>query len=230
LDRGFVGSVFLNYLTIQSPNDLTISFGKIHLDKENVFSIIKDMKIILASSSARRKEFFKQLGINGKIIPSDVEEVILDTPEETAVYNAVIKVRWVSENKKETKENIIIGFDTLVFLEGKILGKPKDREDSVRMLKSLSGKWHKVFTGVALLKDGIIFQDYDVSDVKFHKLNDSQILYYVDSGQSLDKAGSYGIQDRNMSFIDRIEGSFSNVVGFPLDTSIKLLKEVGFKV
>ncbi len=212
---------------LKTKNQLT---ARKYLDKKNVFSIIKDMKIILASSSARRKEFFNQLGINGKIIPSDVEEVILDTPEETAVCNAVNKVRWVSEKKKKTKGNIIIGFDTLVFLEGEILGKPKDREDSIKMLKSLSGKWHKVFTGVALLNDGIISQDYDVSDVKFHELSDSQILYYVNSGQNLDKAGSYGIQDRNMSFIDRIEGSFSNVVGFPLDTSINLLKEVGFKV
>ena len=188
------------------------------------------MKIILASSSARRREFFNQLGIKGEIIPSDVKEIILDTPEETSVYNAVSKVRWVDENKEKEGNNIILGFDTLVFLEEKILGKPKDRDDSIRMLKSLSGKWHKVYTGVALLQEGIILQDYDVSEVKFHKLNDAQILYYVNSGQSLDKAGSYGIQDRNMSFIDRIEGSFSNVVGFPLDVTVNLLKEVGFTV
>ena len=189
-----------------------------------------DMKIILASSSARRKEFLYQLGIDVNIIPSEVEEFILATPVETVVYNAVNKVRWVGENNKKTEGNIIIGFDTLVFLEGEILGKPKDREDSIRMLKSMSGKWHKVFTGVALLKDGMILQDFDVSSVKFHELNDSQISYYVDSGQSLDKAGSYGIQDKNMSFIDKIEGSFSNVVGFPLETSINLLKEVGFAI
>jgi septum formation protein len=188
------------------------------------------MKIILASSSARRKEFLCQLGVDADIIPSEVEEVILSTPLETVVYNAVNKVRRVGERNNNNKGNIIIGFDTLVFLEGEMLGKPQDREDSIKMLKSLSGKWHKVFTGVALLKDGMILQDYDVSSVKFHELNDSQILYYVDSGQSLDKAGSYGIQDRNMSFIDKIEGSFSNVVGFPLDISINLLKKVGFEV
>lgn len=171
-----------------------------------------------------------QLGLDANIIPSEVEEVILATPVETVVCNAVNKVRWVGEKDRETKGNIIIGFDTVVFLEREILGKPKDREDSIRMLKNLSGKWHEVFTGVALLKDGMILQDFDVSSVKFHELNDSQISYYVDSGQSLDKAGSYGIQDRNMSFIDRIEGSFSNVVGFPLDTSINLLKKAGFSI
>jgi septum formation protein len=98
------------------------------------------------------------------------------------------------------------------------------------MLKELSGKWHKVYTGVAVLKDGTLFQDYDISDVKFHQLTDSQISYYVNSGQTLDKAGSYGIQDKNMSFIERIEGSFSNVVGFPLEVSRNLLKEAGVKI
>ncbi len=188
------------------------------------------MRIILASSSARRKEFFNQLGIKGKIIFPDVEEVILKTPEETVVYNATVKAKWVWENEKISKGTIIMGFDTLVFLENKILGKPKNRKDSVNMLKYLSGKTHKVFTGVAVLKEDIIFQDYDVSEVKFHELNDSQISYYVDSGQSLDKAGSYGIQDKNMSFIDKIEGSFSNVIGFPLDVSRNLLREAGFKI
>jgi len=188
------------------------------------------MRIILTSSSARRKEFFEQLGINGEIIPPDVEEIILKTPEETVVCNAVRKVRWVWNNERKKEESIVIGFDTLVFLEDAILGKPKDREDSIKMLRSLSGKWHKVFTGIAVLKDEILLQDYDVSGVKFHQLNDSQILYYVDSGQNLDKAGSYGIQDMNMSFIDKIEGSFSNVVGFPLDVSRNLLEEAGFTI
>jgi septum formation protein len=187
----------------------------------------KAMRIILASSSARRKEIFKQLGVKAEIIVPTIEETILKTPVETVVCNATRKATWVSKNKKTSKRSIIIGFDTLVFLEGKILGKPKDRKDSIRMLKELSGKWHEVYTGVAVLKDEILLQDYDKSDVKFHQLTDSQISYYVDSGQSLDKAGSYGIQDKNMSFIESIEGSFSNVIGFPLEISRNLLNESG---
>jgi septum formation protein len=183
------------------------------------------MLIILASSSERRKEILKQLGIKAEIIVPDVEETILKTPAETVVCNAARKAKWVFENKKPIKKSIIIGFDTLVFLEGKILGKPKDKKDSVRMLKELSGKWHKVYTGVAVLKDEVLFQDYDESGVKFHQLTDSQISYYVNSGLNLDKAGSYGIQDKNMSFIESIEGSFSNVIGFPLEISRNILKE-----
>ena len=183
------------------------------------------MLIILASSSERRKEFLNQLGIKAEIIVPDVAETILKTPVETVVCNASRKVTWVFENKKPIKKSIIIGFDTLVFLGGKILGKPKNKKDSIRMLKELSGKWHEVYTGIAVLKNGFLFQDYDKSDVKFHQLNDSQISYYVDSGQNLDKAGSYGIQDKNMSFIERIEGSFSNVIGFPLEVSRNILKE-----
>jgi septum formation protein len=188
------------------------------------------MRIILASSSARRKEFFKQLGLTGEIVHPEVEEIILGTPVETAVCNAVRKVRWVSENEKGIGKSIIIGFDTLVFLENKIIGKPKDREDSIRILRSLSGKWHEVYSGIAVLKEGTLFQDYDVTGVKFHRLSDSQISYYVDSNCNLDKAGSYGIEDKNMSFIDKIEGSFTNVVGFPLDVSRNLLKEVGLSI
>jgi septum formation protein len=188
------------------------------------------MRIILASSSARRKEFFKQLGLVGKVIHPEVREITLGTPVETVVCNAVRKVRWVSENVKNIGKSTIIGFDTLVFLEDKILGKPKNREASIKMLRNLSGKWHKVYTGIAVLKQEMIFQDYDVSSVKFHRLNDSQILYYVDSNRGLDKAGSYGIEDKNMSFVDEIEGSFTNVVGFPLSVSRSILKEAGISI
>jgi septum formation protein len=188
------------------------------------------MRIILASSSARRKEILKQLGVKAEIIVPTIEETILKTPVETVVCNATRKAAWVYKNKKTIEKSIIIGFDTLVFLEGKILGKPEDKKDSVKMLKELSGKWHEVYTGVAVLKDNTLFQDYDKSDVKFHQLTDSQISYYVDSGQSLDKAGSYGIQDNNMSFIETIEGSFSNVIGFPLEVSRNLLNESGVSI
>jgi septum formation protein len=188
------------------------------------------MRIILASSSARRKEIFKQLGIKAEIMVATIEETILKTPVETVICNATKKATWVFENQKIYGESVVLGFDTLVFLEDKILGKPTDKKDSIEMLKSLSGKWHEVYTGVAVLKDGILFQDYDKSDVKFQRLKSSQISYYINSGESLDKAGSYGIQDKNMSFIERIEGSFSNVIGFPLEVCGNLLKEIGVNI
>jgi len=188
------------------------------------------MQIILASSSARRKEVLKQLRIEVEIVIPLSKEILLETPVETVVCNATKKAIWVFENKKKDKKSIIIGFDTLVFLEGKILGKPTDKEDSINMLKELSGKWHEVYTGVVVLKNGIPHQDYDKSKVKFHRLSNAQIFYYVDSGGSLDKAGSYGIQDKNMSFIEEIEGSFSNVIGFPLEVFENLLKGIGVEI
>ncbi len=188
------------------------------------------MRIILASSSARRKEIFKQLGIRAEIKVPAIEETILKTPVETVVCNATRKATWVHNKQKTNVNSIILGFDTLVFLEGKILGKPADKKDSIDMLKSLSGKWHEVYTGIAVLTNGNLFQDYDKSDVKFHRLTNSQISYYIDSSQNLDKAGSYGIQDKNMSFIEKIEGSFSNVVGLPLETFENLFKEIGFDI
>ncbi|MEJ2567262.1 MAG: Maf family protein [candidate division WOR-3 bacterium] len=188
------------------------------------------MRIILASSSARRKEIFKQLGIKAEIKVPAIGETILKTPVETVVCNATRKATWVHENQKSNVDSIVLGFDTLVFLEGKILGKPVGRKDSIYMLKSLSGKWHEVYTGIAVLKNGTLFQDYDKSDVKFHRLTNSQISYYIDSGENLDKAGSYGIQDKNMSFIEKIEGSFSNVIGFPLEVCRNLLKKIGVHI
>ncbi|MEJ2355520.1 MAG: Maf family protein [candidate division WOR-3 bacterium] len=188
------------------------------------------MRIILASSSARRKEIFKQLGIKAEIKFPAIEETILKTPVETVVCNATRKATWVHNKQRTNVDSIILGFDTLVFLEGKILGKPADKKDSIDMLKSLSGKWHEVYTGIAVLTNGNLLQDYDKSDVKFHRLTNSQISYYIDSGQNLDKAGSYGIQDKNMSFIEKIEGSFSNVVGLPLETFENLFKKIGLDI
>ncbi len=188
------------------------------------------MQIILASSSARRKEILKQLGIEVETMIPIIKETLLKTPVETVVRNATRKAVWASENKKKDGKSVIMGFDTLVFLEDKILGKPADRKDSINMLKTLSGKWHEVYTGVVVLKDGVPHQDYDKSKVKFHRLNKAQILYYVDSGGNLDKAGSYGIQDKNMSFIEKIEGSFSNVIGFPLEVFENLLKRIGVEI
>jgi septum formation protein len=188
------------------------------------------MRIILASSSARRKEIFKQLGIKAEIKFPAIDETILKTPVETVVCNATRKATWVHNKQRTNVDSIILGFDTLVFLEGKILGKPADKKDSIDMLKSLSGKWHEVYTGIAVLTNGNLLQDYDKSDVKFHRLTNSQISYYIDSGQNLDKAGSYGIQDKNMSFIEKIEGSFSNVVGLPLETFENLFKKIGLDI
>lgn len=185
------------------------------------------MKLILASRSPRRKMFLEQLGVQYSTRFAKVEELKFENPVETCIYNAIQKVKWVATHTKLDNSSLIIGFDTLVFLTGSILGKPENREESKEMLRALGGKWHEVYTGVALWNNGEITSDYERTQVKFHPLSESQLDFYVNSGETLDKAGSYGIQDKNISFVDRIEGSFTNVVGFPLNLTRRLLKEAG---
>lgn len=184
-------------------------------------------KIILASVSPRRRMFLRQLGVEFTVKIAEIEEVRLKTPVETCIYNATAKVKWVTTNTNVDNTSLILGFDTLVFLNGLILGKPGNREESRAMLRKLGGKWHEVYTGVALWNGEKITDDYEKTRVKFHPLTEPQIKFYVDSGETLDKAGAYGIQDKNISFIDRIDGSFTNVVGFPLSTTRRLLGEAG---
>lgn len=199
----------------------------LNLDKVIVNFYDNQMKIILASRSPRRKMFLKQLGIPFIIKVAKIEEITFNNPVESCIYNATQKVKWVANNIKLDKNSIIIGFDTLVYFEGRIIGKPKNRDESKKMLRALGGKWHEVYTGVALWDDGKIKSDYEKTSVKFHDLTESHLDFYVNSGETLDKAGSYGIQDKNISFINRIDGSFTNVVGFPLSVTRNLLKEAG---
>jgi len=171
--------------------------------------------------------FLKQLGVPFITKVAKIEEITFNNPVESCIYNAIQKVKWVANNTILDKNSIIIGFDTLVYFNGRIIGKPKNKEESKKILKALGGKWHEVYTGVVLWHNGKIESDYEKTNVKFHTLTESQLDFYVNSGETLDKAGSYGIQDKNMSFIDRIDGSFTNVVGFPLSITRNLLKEAG---
>ena len=188
------------------------------------------MNLILASGSPRRRKFLEQLGIEFKIHVAEVDEIILKTPVETCVHNAVRKARWVWNEIDGGGGQLVIAFDTIVVLEDKILGKPDGRKESINMLEQMSGKWHEVYTGVAIINNGVIDENFDRTGVKFHELTDYQIKHYVGTGKTLDKAGSYGIQDENMSFIETIDGSFSNVVGFPFNVVISMLRKSGFRI
>lgn len=130
-----------------------------------------------------------------------------------------------------TKEDntVYIAADTVVEFGGQILGKPKDEEDAFRMLRLLSGKWHLVHTGVSVAtKDKTTF-GVKTTKVNFMKLTDKEIMRYIKSYKPLDKAGAYGIQDGAEVFVEKIEGSYSNVVGLPLNLTYKLLKEVDYQ-
>ena len=193
------------------------------------------MKVILGSASPRRKEILAQAGIEYEVIVSDCEEVMTKSrPEEV--------VKELSEQKAENvlkkafekygpKEDIlVIGADTVVAFEGSIYGKPKDRDEAIRMLKSLSGHTHQVYTGVALIRGDkrIIFAD--CTDVSVYDVADDEIARYVDSGEPMDKAGAYAIQGGFARYIKGIHGEYNNVVGFPMARTMYELKKIGINL
>ena len=185
-------------------------------------------KIILASQSPRRKELLQSLTKSFEVIPSEVNEKInLALPaEENALAIAREKACYVASRHKG---KIIIGADTIVFLDGKIIGKPKDENDAYNILRILSGRQHQVITGVAVVdSSGNVLEEVEVSTVRIKHLTEEEIISYVSTSEPLDKAGAYAIQGKGAFMIDSYEGSYSNIVGLPLGILKKcLLKAAG---
>ncbi len=161
---------------------------------------------------------------NFQVVPGRFDEAKLKskTPEGFAVKAAIAKAEEVALKRKNA---LVIGADTIVVLGKKILGKPKNKKDAVRMLKSLSGRIHKVITGIAVVDSETFktFADFVVTKVKIKKVSDKTILDYVRSGRPLDKAGAYGIQEIEKEFGIEIKGDYNNVVGLPLKRLKQLL-------
>lgn len=172
-------------------------------------------QLILASKSPRRQELLTLMGIEFRIVLKEVDESYPDglTPPEIAIYISEKKAKAFDEL---VSEEIVITADTIVVINGEILGKPDDEEHAVRILSKLSGNMHQVITAVSLLKNGRIHSFYEVSEVFFKSLTEEQIRYYVKNGNPMDKAGAYGIQEWiGLVAIERINGSYTNVVGLP---------------
>ncbi|WP_394772190.1 Maf family nucleotide pyrophosphatase [Mucilaginibacter sp.] len=179
--------------------------------------------IILASKSPRRQELLRLMDIEFRMVLKDVDESYPDslTPEEVAVYIATKKAEAFDET---VGEEIVLTADTIVCIDDLILGKPEDAAHAVEMLQLLSGRMHRVITGVCLLYKHQYHSFYDVSEVYFGKLTAEEIINYVDKYKPFDKAGSYGIQERiGLIGIERINGSYTNVVGLPTE---KLYREL----
>ncbi|ATH09476.1 septum formation protein Maf [Halobacteriovorax marinus] len=191
------------------------------------------MKLILASSSPRRRELLGWLNIPFEIVGSGVEEITEKTiPTEVATDLAALKGRDILDVlRKRGEENpFIIASDTIVTYEDKIYGKPKDVSDAKRMLLELEGKRHSVVTGVYLSyidDSGEVHERIfsATSQVTFEKIDRDILDIYLESGESLDKAGAYGIQGRSLCFISKVEGSYSNVVGFPISDFLREFKD-----
>lgn len=179
-------------------------------------------KIILASASPRRKELMELAGYDFEVICADIVEVVPEEamPQEVVMSLALQKAQAVAA---EHKEAVVIGSDTVVVLDGKILGKPHSEQEACEMLRSLSGRTHKVFTGVAIVCGGKVKNFFDETDVEFYSLGDDEIKKYVATGEPTDKAGAYGIQGKGSVLVKRINGDFFSVMGLPI---AKLYREM----
>lgn len=180
------------------------------------------MKFVLASTSKRRIEYLNQFGFDFTVKKSEVEELVFENdPVKTAVFNAYLKAYSVKENNGL----IVIGMDTIVEVNGKILGKPRNKKENIDMIKFLLGKYHKVITGVVALKNDFSIIDYVVSKVHFRKEVDMEIIQkYVESKEGLDKAGGYAIQGVGSIFIDEVFGPVDNIIGVPILKVFEILK------
>ena len=187
------------------------------------------MKWILASASPRRKELLAELIEEFDIIPSLADENLVGdfTPEMLVKALAELKAKEVA-SRPENKGKMVVGSDTVVAFDGKVLGKPKDEADAFRMLKMLSGKAHAVYTGVCFVRqdeDGYFVDTRaEKTAVYFNDLTDEWIKEYIQGGSPMDKAGAYGIQDGGL--VERIEGSYTNVVGFPIELVKEMMKDI----
>ncbi len=184
--------------------------------------------IVLASKSPRRQNLLASLGIYFEVVPSTIEEEKeAISPEEMVKINAIKKAKDIAQQRK----GVIIGADTTVVLQGKILGKPRDEADALNTLHSLMGKWHEVFTGCCLI-DNTLFPVKEVnfvtrSRVYLERISKEILEAYICTKEPLDKAGSYGIQGIGAFLVKEIQGSYTNVVGLPLSEIVQALERLG---
>ena len=195
-------------------------------------------RIILASASPRRQELLKTIVPEFEVIPSDFDEKVPEgtvEPYDVVRYLAEMKAKQVAESvilNIGADEALVIGADTVVSLDGEILGKPKDRDDAIRMLMELQGRSHEVYSGVSIfsvterkIEEYSTF--YNKTIVEFMNLNEEEIAAYVDTGEPMDKAGACAIQGLAAKFISGINGDYTNVVGLPLAELYYRLKLYG---
>lgn len=188
-------------------------------------------KIILASSSDRRKNLLAKLGIKFTAMPSKIDESKYDfeAPEKLVQELSLAKA---SDVAKIVENTLIISADTVVVYDDKILEKPEDEEAAFRMLRLLENNHHKVYTGLAVISadDKMHYLDYDVTEVFMRKIDDDEISRYIKTGESMDKAGSYGIQGKGGIFVEKIIGSYFTVMGLPIHKLSMALKSFSIDI
>ncbi len=187
-------------------------------------------ELILASSSPRRRMLLRNVGARFRVIPADCDESGADAlpPKERVAELARLKCAAVAA---EYPDDVVLGADTLVLdADGEVLGKPADEEDARRMLRALSGRSNTVYTGVCVIRNGETHLAVEETEVFFREMSEREIDDYVRSGEPMDKAGAYGVQERGALFVRRVEGDYFNVVGLPLVLTQRLLRQAGYEL
>lgn len=184
-------------------------------------------RVVLASQSPRRRELLALIGITHEVQPADIDESYLpgETPREHAERLARGKVAALALDDA----TVTMGSDTIVVVDGDVLGKPRDREQAVGMLRRLSGRSHVVMTGVAVRWRGRIVSGVEEVGVTFRSLDDDEIARYVDTGEPMDKAGAYGIQGYGATIVARVDGDYFAVMGLALGRLVALCRELGLR-
>lgn len=181
-------------------------------------------KIILASASPRRKELMTLAGYDFEVKCADIIETVPENakPEDVVMSLALQKAQAVA---RENPEAIVVGSDTVVALDEKILGKPHSKQEAVEMLRSLSGRRHRVYTGVAIIKGEKSKRFFEKTEVEFYPLSNEETESYVATGEPMDKAGAYGIQGRGALLVKGIDGDYFNVMGLPIAKLYREMKD-----
>ena len=186
--------------------------------------------MILASNSQRRQEILKDAGFNFKVMTSNIEEI--SDKENISERILDIAERKLEQIAKDNANEFILAADTVVELDKNIFGKPKDREEAFKFLKILSGRVHKVITAYVFknISKNILIKEVVISEVKFFDLDNETINWYLDTGEPFDKAGAYGIQGYGRVLVERINGDYYSIMGFPILNFLKNLRKIGYKI
>jgi len=183
-------------------------------------------RVILASASPRRRELMTLIGIPHEVRPADIDESYLpgEVPRDHALRLAREKAQRISDS-----EAVVVGSDTIVVVDGEVLGKPRDEREAARMLERLSGRTHTVITAVAVSWRGHVVADAESVEVRFHQLSDQHISDYIATGEPMDKAGAYGIQGFGATIVAGVDGDYFAVMGLPLQRMVMLMRDLGLR-
>lgn len=183
-------------------------------------------RVILASASPRRRELLALIGLEHEVRPADVDETLIAGERPSVYADRLAREKTLASAAPDA---VAVGCDTIVVVDGQVLGKPRDTADATRMLRLLSGRSHLVMTGVAVAFGGRIVSDVVQVGVTFRSLGPAEIADYIGTGEPMDKAGAYGIQGYGATIVDRVDGDYFAVMGLPLNRLVRLLESIGLE-